>query len=79
MVTFSYDPVGYAIIQNPADDQGDLIICHDLFMDKIIFTGVLMMVSEMLPVVRIGTLEGEVCSTEAMGVLEGILRRRPNR
>ena len=37
-----------------------------------------MTVGEISPGVRIGTLDGELCSTTAMGVLfEGILRRSP--
>jgi hypothetical protein len=32
----------------------------------------------MSPGVRMGTLEGELCSMEAIGVLEGMLRRSPN-
>jgi hypothetical protein len=37
-----------------------------------------MTAGEMSPAVRMGTLDGEFCSTEAIGVLEGISRRRPN-
>jgi hypothetical protein len=51
-----------------------LIVGDDLLMDEIVFARVLELAQagEMSPAVRMGTLDGEFCSTEAIGVLEGI-------
>jgi hypothetical protein len=37
MIMLRYDPVGYVIIEDPTNDQQDLVTCDDLLMDKVVF------------------------------------------
>ena len=40
-IVLGTDPVTHTAVKNPSDDERDLIICNDLFMDKIVLATVL--------------------------------------